>query len=139
VVQVAQPAFTAKGVALRLQANSGAEVIADPDRLEQVLTNVLNNAVRHTPAGGTVTLSAGATRKAVVLSVVATGEGIDQAHLPHVFERFYRAHARRDQQGSGVGLTISRAILAQHGGTIDVDSLGVNQGTTVTISIPQSP
>jgi signal transduction histidine kinase len=138
VVQVAQPAFAAKDVNLRLLAASDATVLADPARLEQVLTNVLNNALRHTPAGGTVTVSAGAAGNQLTLWVADTGEGIDRAHLPHLFERFYRAHTRDDEQGSGVGLTISRAIIAAHGGTITVDSPGMDRGTTVTIKLPLS-
>jgi signal transduction histidine kinase len=136
VVQIAQPAFAAKDVTLRLRADSRATVVADSARLEQVLTNVLNNALRHTPAGGIVTVSASAAGTELTLTVADTGEGIDRAHLPHLFERFYRAHARDDEQGSGVGLTISRAIVAAHGGTITVDSPGTGRGTTVTIELP---
>jgi two-component system, OmpR family, sensor histidine kinase BaeS len=136
VMQVAQPAFAAKDVELRLLADSHATVFGDPTRLEQVLTNVLNNALRHTPAGGTVTVSARAAGNGLTLSVADTGEGIDRSHLPHLFERFYRAHVRDDEQGSGVGLTISRAIIAAHGGTITVDSPGTGRGTTVTITLP---
>lgn len=136
VGQLAHPAFAAEDVELRLHADSNATLLADPVRLEQVMTNVINNALRHTPAGGTVTVSAVATDKGLTLSVADTGEGIDRAHLPHLFERFYRAHTPRDEQGSGVGLTISRAIIAAHGGTITVDSPGTDRGTTVTITLP---
>lgn len=136
VVQAEQPAFAAKDVELRLLADSRATVVADPARLEQVLTNVVNNALRHTPPGGTVTVSTRAAGKSLILAVADTGEGIERAHLPHLFERFYRAHTRDDEQGSGVGLTISRAIVAAHGGTITVDSPGPDRGTTVTITLP---
>jgi signal transduction histidine kinase len=136
VAQVVQPRFAAKGVELQLRADSNAVVLADPARLEQVLTNVLNNALRHTPAGGTVTVSTRNAGRTLFLEVADTGEGIERAHLPHLFERFYRAHTRDDEQGSGVGLTISRAIIAAHGGTITVDSPGTDRGTTVTITLP---
>ena len=136
VVQAAQPQFAAKDVELLLFADSNATVLADPTRLEQVLTNVLTNALRHTPTGGTVTVGARAAGKQLTLSVADTGEGIERAHLPHLFERFYRAHTRDDEQGSGVGLTISRAIVAAHRGTITIDSPGTGRGTTVTITLP---
>jgi signal transduction histidine kinase len=136
VLQVMMPPFAAKDVELRLQADTHATVVADPARIEQVLTNVLNNALRHTPAGGAVTVALSADGREVTLSVADTGEGIDRAHLPHLFERFYRAHPRNDDQGSGVGLTISRAIVAAHGGTTTVDSPGIDRGTTVTIKLP---
>jgi len=136
VVHVAQPRFAAKGVELRVDADSDASVLADRARLEQVLTNVLDNALRHTPAGGTVTVGARTAGRQLTLSVADSGEGIDRTHLPHLFERFYRAHTREDEQGSGVGLTISRAIITALGGTIAVDSPGVDRGTTVTITLP---
>jgi len=134
--QVAQPSYAAKNVTLQLLADSNATVVADPARLEQVLTNVLNNALRHTPAGGTVTVSTSAAGKDLTLAIADTGEGIDRAHLPHLFERFYRAHPRDDEQGSGVGLTISRAIVAAHDGSITIDSPGPGRGTTVIIKLP---
>lgn len=136
VVQVAQPEYAAKDVHLQVEADSNATVLADPARLEQVLTNVLNNALRHTPGGGTVDVAARAAASQLTLSVSDTGEGIDRAHLPHLFERFYRAHTRDDEQGSGVGLTISRAIITALGGTITVDSPGADRGTTVTVNLP---
>lgn len=134
--QVAQPSYAAKNVTLQLLADSNATVVADPARLEQVLTNVLNNALRHTPTGGTVTVSTSAAGKDLTLAIADTGEGIDRAHLPHLFERFYRAHPRDDEQGSGVGLTISRAIVAAHDGSITIDSPGPGRGTTVIIKLP---
>lgn len=137
-VQAAQPRFAAKHVDLRLIADSNATVVADPARLEQVLTNVLNNALRHTTSGGTVTVGARAAGNQVTVSVADTGEGIERVHLPHLFERFYRAHTRNDEQGSGVGLTISRAIVVAHGGTIAIDSPGTGRGATVTITLPVS-
>lgn len=134
--QVAQPKFAAKNVGLQVNADSDVTVFADRVRLEQVLINVLNNALRHTPTGGRVTVDARAAGDQLSIRVADTGEGIERTHLPHVFERFYRAHVRDDEQGSGVGLTISRAIVAAHAGTITVDSPGVGRGTTVTITLP---
>jgi len=136
LIRGARPDFTAKGVELQLVLTSDVTVVADATRLEQVLTNVLANSLRHTRAGGQVSLLVSASGNQVTLTVTDTGEGIDRAHLPHLFERFYRGHRRDDQQGSGVGLTISRAIVAAHGGTITVESAGLGHGTTVTISLP---
>ena len=94
------------------------------DRLEQVVDNLVANALRHTPDGGRVALSATADARAVRLLVVDSGEGIAPEHLPHLFDRFYKVDAARTNgsAGSGLGLSIAKAIVDRHGGTIDVDS-----------------
>jgi signal transduction histidine kinase len=111
-------------------------VDVDGERMAQVLGNLLSNAVRYTPAGGTITLAAHARDGVVQLRVQDTGSGIAPNDLPHVFERFYRADAARRQDGSsGLGLAIAKGIVEAHGGTIAVAStLGV--GTTFTITLP---
>lgn len=127
------------GVAIRVDVDHGADqVVADPDRIEQAIENLVANALRHTPAGGTITLSAMHTDGVAVLSVADTGGGIAPEHLPHVFERFYKADAARaaDSTGSGLGLSITRAIVERHGGTIGVTSQPGH--TTFTIRLPQS-
>jgi len=118
-------------------------VQVDRERMEQVLANVLGNALRHTPPGGTVRCETALGRDGVVLRVSDTGEGIAAEHLPHVFERFYRVDRARhrdgaDDQGAGIGLTICKAIVEAHGGRIDVLSDGVGTGTTVTIRLPRT-
>jgi two-component system, OmpR family, sensor histidine kinase BaeS len=109
----------------------------DADRLTQVLTNLLRNALEHTPAGGRVTVSADQGNDEIRIEVRDDGAGIAPEHLPHVFERFFRADpARRHVTGSGIGLTISRAIVHGHGGTITADSDGPARGATFTVRIP---
>jgi signal transduction histidine kinase len=104
----------------------------------QILGNLLDNAVRHTPSGGTVTLSAEVQRPWVVITVHDTGEGIAAEHLPHTFERFYRADAARAtaRAGSGIGLTIAQALVDAQGGRISAQSDGPGTGTTFTIHVP---
>ncbi len=113
------------------------DVFVDPERTAQVLGNLLSNALRYTPAGGTITLAAERSGTSIHLYVRDTGTGIAADALPHIFERFYRADASRQQgQGSsGLGLAIAKGIVEAHGGAITVDS-SVGQGTTFTITIP---
>lgn len=136
----ARDAFDAKGVALLVDADTVAgPALVDPQRMAQVLGNLLDNALRHTPPGGTVKLTVGQPdRRWVELKVGDTGEGIDPAHLPHVFERFYRADAARARSrgGSGIGLTISRALVEAHGGRLSASSEGLGAGATFTVRLP---
>ena len=125
------------GVRLVAAAAGPAQVYADPDRLRQVLGNLVTNAIRATSAGGSVTLSSTVDGTAVVLRVADTGTGIAPASLPYVFDRFWRADSARGRRtgGSGLGLSIARQIVTDHGGNITVASqLGV--GTTFTITLP---
>lgn len=137
--QAARPAYVEAGVQLDSVAAADCAITADAARLGQVLANLLSNALRHTPAGGRVTVTTSAAPAVVEITVNDTGEGVAPQHLPHLFERFYRAHPVSDHavQGSGVGLTISRAILAAHGGTISVSSTGPGKGTSVRIVLPR--
>lgn len=122
-----------------MHAESSALIDADHERLVQVLTNLLNNALRHTPPGGDVRVRADARRDAVAIVVHDTGEGIAAEHLPHLFERFYRAHPNSDHTaGSGIGLTISKAIITGHHGRITARSAGVGHGTEVRITLPRA-
>ena len=114
------------------------QVVADPDRIEQAIENLVGNALRHTPAGGTITLSATQADGVATLSVSDTGVGIAPEHLPHVFERFYKVDTARaaESTGSGLGLSITKAIIERHGGTIRVTSQPGQ--TTFTVVLPQS-
>jgi signal transduction histidine kinase len=128
-----------KGVAIRIHVDAHADqVVADPDRIEQAIENLVGNALRHTPAGGTITLSATHADGAATLSVADTGAGIAAEHLPHVFERFYKVDTARaaESTGSGLGLSITKAIVERHGGTIRVSSQPGH--TTFTVVLPQS-
>ena len=132
-------AANTKSVAIRIHVDPLADqVMADPDRIEQAIENLVANALRHTPSGGTITLGATRTDSAATLSVADTGSGIAPEHLPHVFERFYKVDASRaaESTGSGLGLSITKAIVERHGGTITVTSRPGQ--TTFTVVLPQS-
>ena len=114
-------------------------VLVDEDRIKQVLHNLLSNALRYTPAGGTITVTASHDDTCLSLAVKDTGDGIPPEHLANVFERFYRADFARSRQagGSGLGLAIARAIVEAHDGNITVSSSGQpHEGATFTIQLP---
>ena len=130
--------YAAKAVALHTDAGDTARIWADRQRLTQVLGNLLDNALRHTPAGGHVTLTTTRRGPEVAFTVTDDGDGIPAGHLPHVFERFYRADSARDRGhgGSGIGLAIAKALTEAHGGHISAASRGPGQGTTFTVAVP---
>lgn len=127
----------AAGVTLRHRGTCDAAIDADPVRIAQVLTNLVTNAIRYTPAGGTVTVGVRTERGYVVLTVADTGRGISEHDLPYVFDRFWRADPsrNRDTGGSGLGLAIVRDLVAAHGGTIAVASR-TGHGSTFTVRLP---
>lgn len=139
--QAAQAGYLAKGVTLIQGAPTHTEVSADPSRIAQVLANLLDNALRHTPAGGTVTLTARKIDRWVEFTLQDSGEGIEAAHLPQIFERFYQADTSRSaaRGGSGIGLTISKALVEAHGGRISAHSDGPGTGATFTVRLPTPP
>ena len=112
-------------------------IAADGDRLVQVLTNLVGNAIKYTPSGGKILLQTGVRNGGVEIIVKDNGIGIPSGDLPHIFDRFYQVDkSRGPARGTGLGLAITREIVQSHGGTIRVDSAGVNQGTTVTVWLP---
>jgi len=135
-----RPLALDKGVALELEVQPALpDLEVDPDRMAQVLGNLLSNALRHTPQGGTITLGAGRDGAAVQLRVQDTGPGIDPQDLSHLFERFYRADRSRVREtgGSGLGLAIAKAIVELHGGQIWAES-APPRGTAVFVRMPLS-
>ena len=118
-------------------APDAPELRADPDALRQILTNLLDNSLRHTPPGGTITCRIRREDGGVALSVRDTGTGIARDHLPRIFERFYRADASRsrDAGGTGLGLAIVKHLVEGHGGRVSAESER-GQGTTVTCWFP---
>jgi histidine kinase len=134
------PQFEAKRIALETElAPDLPRVLADEDRIVQVLTNLTGNALQHTPERGSLKIAAKQQNGKVQISVHDTGNGIPPEHLPHIFDRFYRADKSRSRQaggGSGIGLTIARALVEAHGGRIWAESPGEGQGSTFTFTLP---
>jgi histidine kinase len=135
------PLFDEKGVALASTAPEDLpQVFADSDRVVQVLTNMLGNALRHTPKGGRVSVDTVVRGDSVVFGVEDTGQGIASEHLPHVFERFYRAEKSRSRSeargGSGLGLAISKALVEAMGGSMRAGSPGTGKGARFSFSLP---
>ncbi len=130
-----RPAAEAAGVIVTTAVPDDLPMIeVDPVRIREVLSNLIANALRHTPAGGSVTLAGHATADAVVLTVADTGPGIERDLLPHVFDRFVKGESSR---GSGLGLAIARGLVEAHGGTISVES-PERGGTTFRVSLPRA-
>ena len=135
------------GIDLRVAVSNdvvtdGRRIIhADPGRLDQVLANLVVNAVRHTPQGGTITLQANTLPDGIEIRVSDTGEGISVEDLPFIFDRFWRgdrARTHHEGTGSGLGLAITRQLVRLHGGTIDVNST-LGKGTTFILHLPFTP
>jgi signal transduction histidine kinase len=139
-VAAATPRYLAKGVELTLAPGApGLPVSADAERLGQVLSNLLDNALRHTPPGGHVRVTATSDRSEAVIVVTDDGDGIPPDQIGSIFERFHRvdpARASTDGSGSGLGLTIARAIITDHGGTLTVSSPGPGAGATFRLALP---
>ncbi|MEX5296583.1 ATP-binding protein [Kocuria sp. CPCC 205268] len=140
-VAAIEPEAAGKGVLLTARSTGPeiAPVPLDPERMGQVLSNLLENALRHTPSGGSIVLHTEHTPAAVTYTVTDTGEGIRAESLPHVFERFYRAHTGREAHrgGSGLGLAISRALVEAQGGTLEATSEGPGRGASFRIHLPR--
>jgi signal transduction histidine kinase len=135
----AAPTAEAKGQTLNIHLPiKELRIEADPEKLELVLENLLNNAVRFTPNGGTINVSAKTYRREVWIEVQDSGVGIPAEEIEHIFEQFYQVedHMTRHYGGLGLGLAIARGIVELHGGRIWVESAGKDQGSTFKIAIP---
>ncbi|WAU83462.1 ATP-binding protein [Streptomyces sp. Qhu-G9] len=139
VVAAHSVAAEAAGVGLRTAVDDTPWLDADPLRMRQALGNLVSNAIRHTPAEGTITLSAGRHGDEVRFQVADTGSGIAAEDLPSVFDRFWRAEKSRSRRtgGSGLGLSIVRQLVTAHGGTVTVTS-EVGAGSVFTLRIPDA-
>lgn len=137
VVDMMRPLAEVKGLHVEAARNGPLVIHGDEARLRQVFCNLLDNAIKYTPEGGTIEVRLGQHGQAAVVTVRDTGIGIPSEHLPHVFDRFYRVDKARsrDEGGTGLGLSIARSIVQSHGGQIAIASSG-GQGTTCTVSLP---
>jgi two-component system sensor histidine kinase BaeS len=126
-----------KDVYLFVDVKGDPELEADPVRLRQAVGNLVTNALRHTPPGGSVTISGRQEGSWIVIDVADTGVGINAEDLPKVFDRFWRAEKSRSRQGggSGLGLAIVRKLAEAHGGTVSVASI-LGKGSTFTLRLP---
>jgi signal transduction histidine kinase/ActR/RegA family two-component response regulator len=137
-VDAARPAAEAKGLALSLEPSGAGTVVGDPDRLMQVISNLLSNATKFTARGGRVIVRVREREEHVELSVIDSGQGIDASLLPHVFDRFTQGDSSttRSVGGLGLGLTLVREIVALHGGSVAAESEGKDRGSTFTVTLP---
>jgi two-component system sensor histidine kinase BaeS len=146
LIQDIASSFSSQAASLGISLNTNItdpalEISADYDRLNQVLSNLVSNALRHTTTGGTVsieTASGTSVEKSLRILVKDTGSGIAPEDLPFIFDRFWRGDkSRNDRTHSGLGLAITKQLIQAHGGTIDVQSDGVSgRGTTFVIDLP---
>jgi signal transduction histidine kinase len=139
-VKRVSPQFQQKGVSLTSDlALRLPDLLGDPDRLLQVLINLLSNACQYTPVGGDVRIQAKLQGNEAVIAVIDNGIGIPAEHLPNLFTRFYRVDKSRTRQaggGSGIGLTIARHLVEAHGGRIWAESAGPGKGSRFTFTLP---
>ena len=133
VVELSQPAAREKSITLTLTQKDDPRVWGDPDRLQQVLNNVVSNAIKFSAKGGRVDVQVAREGSLVSVVVKDDGQGVPADFLPHMFDRFRQADASmtRRQGGLGLGLTIVREIMSLHGGTVRAESAGPDQGTTI--------
>jgi signal transduction histidine kinase len=133
------PRAKESGQHIRVTAPEPLTVYGDETRLRQVLWNLLSNALKYTPAGGLIELSAAAGDEGVTISVRDTGHGIRADVLPHVFDRFHQATVadRAKHGGLGLGLAIVRSIVELHGGRVEASSDGEGKGSTFSVHLPQ--
>jgi len=140
-IETIRPAAEAKNISIALDASrqqSEGGMIGDKDRLQQVVCNLLTNAVKFTPEGGKVDVGLNAENGFVVLKVSDNGVGISSEFLPNVFERFRQDRATVKQSGGlGLGLAVVRNLVEMHGGTIEAESKGENRGATFTVRLPR--
>lgn len=135
VAERLRPQFDDKGVALVVESGPALPVTADKDRLAQVFTNVIGNALTYTPIGGSVTVRPRHNIDMASVSILDTGRGLSADQLQHVFERFYRVD-RSAPGGTGIGLTVARRLTRLHGGDITATSPGLDRGSTFTVTLP---
>ena len=141
VIESVRPAADAKDIVVDLESTAMERVPADADRLQQVIWNLVSNAIKFTPKGGRVSVSVSASADDTVVRVTDTGEGIASAFLPHIFEPFRQADASttRRHSGLGLGLAIAKQLVHAHGGTIRALSDGDGTGATFEVTLPFKP
>jgi signal transduction histidine kinase len=130
--------FSEAGIALSFATENATIVYGNPGQIERIVANLLENALRYTPAGGRVSVESGRDRGAILIKVCDSGIGIAPEHLDRIFDRFWRADPARSPGGSGLGLAIARALARRHGGDVTVTSQ-IGFGSTFVASFPVRP
>jgi len=131
-----QPLAKEKGLQVEVNTPPQCPLQADKAKLQRVFANLLDNAIKYTPDGGSITVAVKEGPKEVAISVSDTGIGISSNEIPHIFDRFFRADGSRSQPGAGLGLSLVRAIVRRHGGEIKVSS-SPGAGSTFTVVLPR--
>jgi signal transduction histidine kinase len=137
-----RPAAEAKGIRLNVRSDPQvSRIMGDPTRLQQITLNLLTNSMKFTPHGGEIRAEVRDDGSYVILTVTDTGQGIDPAFLPFVFEMFRQGEPAIDRAhgGLGIGLSIVRRLVELHGGTVSAESPGIGRGSTFTVSLPYQP
>jgi signal transduction histidine kinase len=138
-VEKARPSIASRKHALQIELSSEPmPLYVDPDRMEQVITNLLTNAAKYTPDRGEIVVRAEAVGESVIMSVSDNGIGIDPEMLPRVFDLFVQAESgsARDEGGLGIGLAIALKICEMHGGSVRAESAGRDRGSKFSITLP---
>jgi signal transduction histidine kinase len=138
-IETIRPSADAKQIVVLVQTDPEIpDVSVDPNRLQQVVWNILSNAVKFTPTGGAITVTVRSSKTELRIAVADSGEGISSDFLPHVFDRFSQADTSKTRRhgGLGLGLALVRQLVELHGGTVIAESAGLGQGSTFTISLP---
>jgi PAS domain S-box-containing protein len=137
-IDTVRPAAEAKGVAIQAHLEKGVMVVGDRDRIQQIMWNLMSNAIKFTPSDGTITVRVGRRARGAEISVSDTGIGIAPKDLPYVFQRFWQAQtgASREYSGLGIGLALARHLVELHGGSIAAHSEGPDRGATFIVTLP---
>lgn len=135
VCDLFRPAAEERGIRIELNLNGPVSLSADRARLQRALSNILDNALKYSPDGGTISVAVQELSGSVQVEISDSGNGIDDDDLPHIFDRFYRGDKSRASSGNGLGLGVVRAIVSAHGGTVTVSN-NVGQGATFRIRLP---
>jgi signal transduction histidine kinase len=138
VVELYEDVAEAKKVAVAVEPADEVIVSGARDRLRQVFANLIDNAIKYTPEGGRVTITVARAGDSAVVAVTDTGAGIAAEHLPRIWERLYRADPSRSERGLGLGLSLVKAFVVAHDGTVEVES-EPGRGSTFIVRLPLSP
>jgi signal transduction histidine kinase len=133
-----QPVAEERRIALSIDGPEISVVSGDRAKLQRIFSNLLDNALKYTGGGGTITIALGGDSHTAEITVADSGQGIEEIDLPHIFDRFFRGEKSRTEPGSGLGLSLAQALAILHGGTITVASR-VGQGSRFTVRLPRQP